>query len=253
MTRLFGSLVFCLCFVQTYAQSIKQEENRLNEIVRSKDISQLEMKELVSKWREFIKGNSYPELPVDLEGEVEYSGVIVNSTKSKELAYKKIKEWAVLDQGQHIEGILFYEDIDRGKLIISNQSFLDANIDLKSLLGGTKERTGFFKVKYIVVFTVEEETIHIKMHNLNYELADLTLDNQDELEAQVESVARSKLGVLGNFSRNNSYVQYSLSDLYPIVNYDSESWKMRINLLEATKNEFSRLENSVSKYITTVR
>lgn len=222
--KFYYLLGLLLLNAQVYAQTIVLEGEALNTLITSQVKSQAENVQLVKDWQSFMKENTYPELPVDANGNVFYSEVVKLENVKKQLIFKKVKEWLALTYG-NIEKVLHYEDIERGKIIAKGFFKTSVKMDVRKFFGGTKEGNGNFDVYHTLVFTIKDGKLKMDLSNLEYKFETNYLD-----------------GTAFNYKLNSS-------DLYPVVVTPKNKWKMSLNLMDDTNKNMTSFAEKVKIYI----
>lgn len=213
-------------------QTLEFEEAELNRIVKSKMLTHAEIKTLVDDWRAFVAENEYPKLPVNESGEVVFVEIMDLPGISSLDAFDKIKEWLAINYGE-ISSVLHYEDRRRGKIIAKGFFEMGVKIDLKRLLGGKVEGAGYFRVNHTLIFTVINDKVKVELTGLEYEY--------QYHKSEIAAVAYN----------SQIMTSYTSDELYPIVRSAPETWRMKLNLLEATKIRVAGFSHAIKRYIMT--
>ena len=196
-----------------YGQTDSIERATLNNRFLTKNLSQDEFTEIVSKWIQTISViKKYPDLPLDQSGQVHY--VFLNEFKNmtKEKLFNRTLEWLSIKYG--VIPAYLYSNLEDGKIILKN----------------SMNATGTTTCNYTYIITIKNEKILIEFMNIGY---------QTFYEGHYSN----------DFWIAEKTVSFDPNKIYPISSKKPSEWTSNLNLLKTTNENFDAEITNLSDYI----
>lgn len=220
--------IFCvLAPFFAISQTIQLEKDYMNNLLLTKEKTGLEVTELNNKFQDFIKENTYPELPYNKELKI-FEFVQVSEIKvSKGVAFNRVLEWVAINFG-NIGDVLHYNNIDDGKIIVKGVLNLANKADYKNFWGVLKESAEISIGKFTTAITIKENKIKIEFLNFEYSSSYYDVISHTWIPLNMYSPAEA---------------------LFPVIKFPENQWKRNISLLEATDYDVKATAKSIVAYI----
>lgn len=209
-------ILLLLIFGSTiYGQTDSIEKAILYNKILSKEIGQVEYSRIALKWTQTIKEiKEYPELPLDQNGQIHYLFLYKFIDFNKETLFNRTLEWLSINYG--LIPSYVYSNPEDGKIIFRNS----LNINYNNTCS------------YTSVISIKNEKILMKIINISY---------QEYYE--------------GHYSNNewipDKTLNFSLSEIYPIILKDPSTWSSNLLLLKTIDELFNIEKKNLYDYITT--
>lgn len=209
------------------AQTPTLEQETMMNRYTSKELTQLEFKDLAIAWRNLTDSIGYPPVPYDsLTGKIEYEFINTLNGIPRDIIVNRVSEWAAISYG--ITNSILTHQGDTGSRLILNGSFEILFPDLffvwKNSWKGYVETelqnsgAGYFTM----VFTIKDGKLKTQVLNISY-------DYTDNLTEQT--------------------VSRTLESCFPISNNEKDEWKAIIAIVSETKSNLESQVNALTDYI----
>ncbi len=210
----YSVILLLLIFGSTlYGQTDSIEKAIMYKKVMSKEIGQAEFSRLALKWNQIIRDiKKYPELPLDPNGQIHYIYLYKFPDLNKENLYNRTLEWLSINYGLIPSDI--YSNTEDGKIIFRNS--LSINY--------TNSCT------YTSVISIKNDKILMEILNISY---------------QVFSEAHYS----GDAWVPEKTLNYSLSQMYPVILKDSSEWASDLFILSAVDELLNTEKKNLYDYI----
>lgn len=196
-----------------YGQTDSIEKAILYNKMLSKEIGQMEFSRIATKWNQTIKEiKKYPELPLDQNGQVHFLFLYKFTDLNKEKLFTRTLEWLSINYGLIPSSI--YSNMEDGKIIFRN------SLNLNNINNCT----------YTSIISIKNEKILMEIINIGY-------------QAYYE----------GHYSDNEwiseKTINFSLSQIYPIILKNPSEWNSNLNLLITTDKLINIEKTNLYDYI----
>lgn len=193
----------------------------------SKELTQLEFKDLAIAWRNLTDSIGYPEVPYDsLTGKVEYEFIYALDGIPRDIIVNRISEWAAISYG--ITNSILTHQGNTGSKLILNGSFEILFPDLFSVWKNSwagyveKEMQNSGAGYFTMVFTIKDGKLKTQVLNISYDYT----DNLTELT-----------------------VSRTMESCFPISNNEKDEWKAIIAIVNETGANLETQLNALIDYI----
>ena len=165
------------------------------------------------KWIQTIKEMSqYPDLPLDLGGNVHYTFKKEFKDETKEKLYHRILEWLSINYG--IVPAYIYSNLDDGKIILRNNTSLNS----------------VYTCNYTSVISVKNEKIRVEYINLSYQTFDAGhYSGENWVPDQTTTLA--------------------IDQFYPVILKKPSEWNSILILFKSTNDFFTTETSNLYNYI----
>jgi hypothetical protein len=165
------------------------------------------------KWTQTIKEVSqYPDLPLDLAGNVHFTFIRDFSNESKEKLFRRILEWLSLNYG--IVPAYLYSNLDDGKIILRNSASLNS----------------VYTCNYTSVISLKNEKIRVEYFNLSYQTF-------------------SPGHYSGETWVPDQTTTLTIDQFYPVILKKPAEWSSILNLFKSTNDFFTNETSNLYNYI----
>lgn len=231
ISMILSTILLVVSTLRVTGQTEEIEDAYLFELANTGQITNVMFSNYAKQWKDLlIEMGGYPKLPYNEDTKtISFDRVIEYPILDKSTIYKRILEWGAICFGSLSE-VLHYDDFESGKLIIKGTFELDYEVDYKNIWGFEREKIRSINCDETIIFTVKDNKIKVELTNLDY------------------------WTVVGGIELPGSYipesiVHFSIRDFYPVTKGEPISWKGKINLLIATKENINLLIASLDSYI----
>ncbi len=206
-------LITLLIGLKVFGQTDSIEKAILYNKVLAKELSQADYSTIGKKWLETTKWYTYPDLPINKNGEIQYSFVIEYQNIIKEKLFSRILEWLSITYG-FVPAYLYF-NADDGKIICSNSTNYNDNTS----------------ATYTYIFTVVDNKFLMEFTNIGYSV--------------------TKPGhYSGDTWIPDKVIYYTINQVFPIILKDSSEWSFYLNLIKTIDDHFKNDINTLNDYIT---
>jgi len=209
-----------------FSQTPELEKEVMSNRYKSKELSQLEYKNLVFAWRDLTDSIGYPDVPYDsVSKKVEYIFVDGLDGIARETIVNRVSEWAAVTFGS-TDALLTHQG--KASRLILNGSvevlFPDMFMVWKNSWKGyiEKELQNSSICYFTMVFTIKEGKLKSQVLNISYQYTDFVSDRT---------------------------ISRTLNSCFPISNNEQEEWKTLITLVNETRESLSGVNDLVVAYI----
>lgn len=215
-----------------WGQTVELEEEYLNKCVREQKWTQAEATERVRLWRQMKV--EYPVIPYDTSAkEVTVDRVITFPGVKREVAFRRVKEWAALTFGS-LEEVTDYEDAASGKIILEGYVVVTYQASFDNLWGNLKSVPDSKRLYFSLVVTVKDDKAKVEYKNLKYWYT------------------------IGGYTIGNTYIPLEVVRMpfglgFPVTAAaDKGTWKGALDLLRKTMVELNATAPSLEAYVRAV-
>ena len=222
-------LILLLSFfngMPSFSQTLEMEHDSMMDKYLSKELGQLEFKDLTFAWRALIDSVGYPEIPYDsVRKKVEYTFISSLESVPRETIVNRVSEWAAVSFGSTNALLTHQGEVSR---LILNGSievfFPDLFMVYKNVWRGyvEKEMQNSSICYFTFVFTIREDKMKTQILNLSYEYTDYVSDRT---------------------------VSRTLDSCFPISSNEQDEWKAIIGLINETGNSLQAMVKLLEGYI----
>jgi len=229
-TKNFATIAFFVLTttgIPLFSQTPALEQETMMNRYKSKELTQLEFKDLAIAWRDLIDSVGYPEVPYDsITTKVEYEFVKTLDGIPRDIIVNRVSEWTAISYGI-TNSILTHQGNTGSRLIFNGSSeilFPDLFFVWKNSWKGyvETELQNSGACYFTMVFTIKDEKLKSQVMNISYEYT----DNLSE-----QSVSRT------------------LNSCFPISNNEQDEWKAIIAIVNETRANLETQMNSLIDYI----
>lgn len=221
------SLLFLFCFeTPSFSQTLEMEYDSMMDKYLSKELNQLEFKDLTFAWRALIDSLGYPEIPYDsVSKKVEYTFISSLESVPRETIVNRVSEWAAVSFGS--TNALLTHQGEASRLILNGSMevfFPDLFMVYKNAWRGyvEKEMQNSSICYFTFVFTIRKDKMKTQILNLSYEYTDYVSDRT---------------------------VSRTLDSCFPISSNEQDEWKAMIGLMNDTRNSLQAMVKLLEGYI----
>ena len=197
-----------------FSQTLAIENDTLMNKYLSKELTQVEFRDISFAWRELIDSIGYPHVPYDsVSKKVEYEFVNALDGISRETIVNRVSEWSAVFFGS--TDVLLTQQGTTSRLILNGSIevlFPDLFMVYKNSWRGyvETELQNSSICYFTMVFTIKDGKMKSQVLNLSYEYTDFV---------------------------NDWTISRTLDSCFPISNNEQDEWKAIITLVnETTKN-----------------
>lgn len=208
------------------SQTPELEKESLALRYQSKELSQLEYKDLVFAWRDLTDSIDYPEVPFDsVSKKVEYTFENSLLGISRETIVNRVSEWTAVSFGS-TDALTTHQD--KASRLILNGSveilFPDMFMVWKNSWRGyvETEQLNSSICYFTMVFTIREGKMKSEIVNISYQYTDFVSDRT---------------------------ISMTLNSCFPISNNEQEEWKAMITLVNETRSSLNAVNDLLLAYI----
>lgn len=208
------------------SQTLEIEYDSMMNKYLSKEIGQLEFKDLTFAWRALIDSVGYPEIPYDsVSKKVEYTFFSSLESVPRETIVNRVSEWAAVSFGS-INSLLTHQG-ETSRLILNGSIevfFPDLFMVYKNAWRGyvEKEMQNSSICYFTFVFTIREDKMKTQILNLSYEYTDYVSERT---------------------------VSTTLDSFFPISSNEKDEWKAIIGLINDTERSLQAMIKILEGYI----
>jgi hypothetical protein len=203
-----------------------EQEHMMNRYI-SKELSQLEYKDIVFAWRDMMDSTEYPVLPYDpATKRIEYEFKDVFPGIAFETIVNRVSEWAAISYGS-TNSLLTYQGNTSSRIILNGSFeilFPDLFFDYKNAWKGYVE-TEFQNsgtCYFTAVFTIRDEKLKSQFLNIYYVYTDYLTD---------QTISRT------------------LNSCFPISRFKQNEWRDIFGLILETRVGFEAQISMLADYI----
>lgn len=227
MKKLLPALLLALFIAPIYSQTIDMENKAMEQRLLSKELDQLQYKDLVKSWQALIKEYPYPELPYnEISKQVEFVTVYDVPGIPQEIIFKRVKEWAAISFGR-LSSVLHYEDYETGKIILKGNFNVPYFDYYKSFWGTERKTINSSTCSFTCIITIVSGKIKIQNLDIDYDYT------SKSYSTYVSEITTNK----------------SLNSHFPISSYPEDSWKDYFQIMETTRKNIKGLNLSLQAHI----
>jgi hypothetical protein len=209
-----------------FSQTQEIEKESLALRYQTKELTQLEYKDMVFAWRDLTDSISYPKVPYDpVSKKVEYEYAHTLEGIPRETIVNRVSEWAAVTFGS-TQALLTHQG-EASRLVLNGSIeilFPDQGLVWKNSWAGyvEKEIQNSSICYFTLVFTIREGKMRSQVINLNYQYTDPI--------------------------RELSYDR-ALTSFFPISKHEMDEWRGIITLVKETKKSLDIMTASLVTYI----
>lgn len=209
-----------------FSQTLEMEYESMMNKYLSKELSQVEFRDISFAWRDLIDSIGYPYVPFDtVSKKLEYEFINALDGISRETIVNRVSEWAAVSFGS--TNALLTQQGKASRLIINGSIevlFPDLFMVYKNAWRGyvETELQNSSICFFTMVFTIREGKMRSQVLNLSYEYTDFLSDR--------------------NISR-------TLDSCFPISNNEENEWKAIIMLVNETTKSLQAMIDLLNDYI----
>lgn len=225
-TRTIAFLLLISLWMPVRSQTLSTEYDSMMNKYLSKELSQIEFRDLSFAWRHLMDSIAYPPVPYDtISRKVEYEFVHSLEGISRETMVNRISEWAAISFGS-ADGLVTRQE-NTSRLILSGSMelfFPDLFMVYKNAWRGyvKTEQQNSSICFFTLVFTMKDGKMKSQVKNLSYEYTDFL---------------------------SNRTISRTLNSCFPISSNEQDEWKAIITLVKETSRGLEDLMNAVVAYI----
>ena len=222
----FAFLTLLFIGSSAFSQILKLEYDTMMNKYLSKELSQLEFRNLTYAWKEVIDSTGYPEIPYDsVSKKVEYQFVTALDGMTRETIVNRVSEWAAVSFGS-TDGLLTHQGT-ASRLILNGSIevlFLDMFLVYKNAWVGDveKEQLNSSICYFTLVFTIRDGKMKTQVKNLSYQYTDFI---------------------------SGRSIDRTLNSCFPISNNKQDEWKAIITLVDETSESLDTMMALLVGYI----
>ena len=225
--QLYLIALLCSIFgIPALSQSLKIEYKSMMDRYLSKEMNQMEFRDMSFAWRALMDSVGYPEIPYDtVNRKVEY--VFIHSLEGipRETIVNRVSEWAAVSFGS-TDGLLTRQG-STSRLILNGYMeipFPDMFMVWKNAWAGyvEKELQNSSICYFTLVFTIKEGRMKSQVMNLSYEYTDFVSDRS---------------------------VSKNLVSLFPISSNEEDEWRAIIGLVNETRTSLHAMMDLLIGYV----
>jgi hypothetical protein len=221
-------LFFVLMPVLGLSQTVDIENAYINKAISEKKWDQMEAAKRGKLWQQLRA--EYPVLPFDtVSKEIHVESIITFPGITKDVAYRRIKEWAALNFGK-LSSVLEYENEASGKIIIEGLTEIKYNSTFKTIWGNNKAIPTDMDMYFSLMLTVKDGKAKVQYENLRYRTF----------------VPGYGSGV---YYVPSEYFNLRFGFMFPITASDTSSWEGYLDLLKKSMAELNATAPSLELYI----
>jgi len=227
MKKLLTLLILSLFLAPIFSQTLDIEYKAMEKRFLSKELDQLQYKDLLKKWKALTKEFSYPDLPYNEDTkQVEFETVYDLQGVPQEVIYKRVKEWAAISFGR-LSSVLHYEDYETGKIIIKG-SFKVPYINFYKGFWGTERTTiNSSTCNFTSIITIKSGKIKIQNLGIDFDYT-----------------SKSYSTYVSEITTNRD-----LNDHFPISSNSEGSWKEYFQIMNTTQKRINNFNSSLRVHI----
>jgi hypothetical protein len=224
--RITFLLVLAFISIPLISQTLKKEYETMMNRYTSKQMTQLEFRDMSFAWRALMDSVGYPEVPYDsVSKKIEYT--YFNSLEGipRETIVNRVSEWAAVSFGS--PNALLTHQGEASRLILNGYIevfFQDMGLVWKNSWRGyvQEEMQNSGLCFFTMVVTIREGEMKTQIMNISYDYTDYVSDRT---------------------------VSRTLASCFPISNNEQDEWKAIITLLNETSGGLESMMNLLNAYI----
>jgi len=227
---LFAMLIPAIAASQTY----KAERDYLNTLLSTHEKTPQEVTIMKKGLDDACDASrTYPILPYDtLSGSINFTYVLECPKVSKEVLFKRVKEWCALSYVD-IENVLRYEDIESGKIIIKGYIPMAYRKTYKGWFGQTRTYSQSSKGYHTIVATCKEGKVKLEIKDIRFSFT-----------------TRPYWSSLTNTYQPGTESEIYLNQMFPITkNEPFEEWIGLLDLARQSALEYKSHSISLNWYL----
>lgn len=207
-------------FIEAFSQSLDIERQTVDSLLKSGTLNVSQTLQLRNNWLAFTANYKYPELPLNITGETDFTDIMDLNNFNKQIIFQRCLEWSAINYFN-----ILYKDPESGKIIATGLMNLTHSAEYASGFG-KKESPTHTSVTYTMILTIKDNKIKFNITNIEY--------------------------TFSNYSESLDEMTFSFDSLFPIVLKDKMQWKRYITVLNETRDKvFIKLKTSMSDYVKT--